>query len=262
MAVAALLREHGAEAVEASPGLFDVPLPALTPERIAAERAFWEDRELPLTAMQALLFGRPDLRLFGTAEQRRELAAYLRSVFRVASGLGVAALVFGSPKNRLRGALSEDEAFSDAVMFFREVADDAAAVGCVLCIEANAEDYGCDWITTHAQAAALVRAVDHPGFGLQLDAGVMQMNGETPEEMEHVLLSAGVLPAHVHLSRPFLQPLTMLDERFHTALCSMLRRIGYRGTVSIEMKAPDGPDPLSVLGQALDTALAVYGARS
>ncbi len=253
--VAVLLRAEGAAGIEAAPGLFDRPLTEVTPRQVREVRTFWEGEGLPVRAMQALLFGRPELRLFGTEEERAALADYLRIVFRVAGGLGAGPLVFGSPKTRARGEMEPAAAFETAGRFFRQVAKDADAAGCVLCIEANAPDYGCDFVTTHEETSRLVKAVATPGFGLQVDTGVMRMNGESPADLAAILRAADVRPAHVHVSEPFLAPVEAATP-FHRELAALLENLGYAGAVSVEMKRPES---LPSLRSAVTSARATYG---
>ena len=254
-AAASLLRAEGATGIEAAPGLFDRPLAEATPRQAREVRAFWEGEGLPVRAMQALLFGRPELRLFGTEAERAALADYLRLVIRVAGELGAGPLVFGSPKNRARGEMDFAAAFDVAERFFRQIAKDADAAGCVLCIEANAPGYGCDFITTHEEAARLVKAVATPGFGLQIDTGVMRMNEESPAALAALLNDADIRPSHVHISEPYLAPVDAATQ-FHRELAAMLQYRGYPGSVSVEMKRPAA---LSLLRSAVAATRATYG---
>lgn len=253
--VVSLLRAERAVGIEAAPGIFNRPLSEVNLHQVSEVRLFWEGEGLPILAMQALLFGRPELRLFGTDEERQALAEHLRLVFRVASGLGARHLIFGSPRNRIRGNMEPAVAFDVAERFFRKIAKDAEAAGCVLCIEANATEYGCDFVTTHEEAATLVKAVASPGFGLQLDTGVMRMNEESPLGLASVLCGKNVLPAHVHISEPFLAPVDAATP-FHRELHAVLNDMGYAGAVSVEMKRPSS---VSLLGNAVATTQATYG---
>src|SRR5689334_9262065 len=120
-AVATILRERGFTGVEIAPSKrWESPIDA-TKKELASYRAEWKNRGLQIVAMQALLFGRPDLQLFGSETVRRALREYLTSLIEMASGLGAHALVFGSPKNRKRGKMTLDEATGIAVEFFREL---------------------------------------------------------------------------------------------------------------------------------------------
>ena len=253
---AIFLRNANAAGVEASPGLFDLPLSELNAEMIRNVRSFWEARGLPLMAMQALLFGKPSLRLFGSQMERAAMADYLRLVFRIAGRLGAGPLVFGSPKNRLRGTMGEEAAFESAASFFYKVAPYAADEGCVLCIEPNASDYGCDFIINHGEAARLVQSVNSSGFGLQVDTGVMRMNEEDPVQLGSLLREMSLLPTHVHISEPYLAPVNA-STVFHKTWNAELKRMNYAGVVSVEMRAPvDFPNCAIA---ALSTVSRTYG---
>jgi len=254
--VASVLRKAGIKGIEAAPGLFDRPLSEVDVIQCKAVRTFWEQEQLPIRAMQALLFGMPHLRLFGSSAEREELANYLLHVIRVAGALGAVPLVFGSPRNRARNGLAEDEAFSLAVDFFAKLAPHAAEGGCVLCIEANTPAYHCDFITTHAEAARLVAAVNSAGFGVHLDTGVMQMNGESPAQVLDVLNTYHLAPQHIHISQPFLD-VVHADTSFHVQLHTLLKVYGYAGAVSVEMKKPDH---FSAIATAAQTVAHTYGA--
>jgi sugar phosphate isomerase/epimerase len=233
-----LLLSHGADGVEASPGLFEKPLAEVSPREALELRRFWEGNGLPFVAMQGLFFNAPPMSLFGSSAERAAMAAYLRKVFVIAGKLGAGPLVFGSPRNRRAGALNSERAFALAADFFSSLAPAALDQGCVLCIEANAREYGCDFITRHAEAVRLTKAVGRKGFGFHLDTGVMQMNGETPEETGAMLKKENLAPAHVHVSQPFLAPVGDMDPDFHGRMRAVLQSAAYQGVVSIEMKAP------------------------
>jgi len=253
------LSRYPVAGIEATPGLFAGPLARLGREEMAKTRSFWEKRGLPLFAMQALLFGSTGLELFGSEARRRDLGAYLKMVFKVAGQLGIGPLVFGSPKNRRRGGLPMAEAFPIAVEFFARLAPYAAAEGCTLCIEANAQAYDCDFLCTHTEVAELIKAVGHEGLGLQVDTGVMLMNGETPEDLSRILSAYALTPAHVHISAPFLEPVANLDREFHGRLCALLKTIGYDGFISIEMGFPGADDVEARMADALAQVCEVYG---
>ena len=100
-AAASILREHGFTGVELAPTkIFPRPHCAADAEIAACQEA-WSRRGLRIVAMQALLFGRPELTVFG--EARKQTLEYLCGVARLGGRLGAGALVFGSPRNRARG---------------------------------------------------------------------------------------------------------------------------------------------------------------
>ncbi len=242
------LRAAGATAIEVAPGRV---FPYLATATLAEARAFardWSGRGLPPLSMQALLFGRPDLHLLQGADEAARLVDYLGHVIGLAGALGCGPLVFGSPRNRLRGDLDFAAACERAVPVFRALGDLCAKAATTLCLEANAKDYGCDFMTTLAEAAAVVRAVDHPRVGLVVDTGNMIMEGEEAEAVLPVL----DLVRHVHVSAPRLG-----DPAAHMPLIrdvmARLRAGGYAGQVTLEMLPPADGSPSvadSLLGLA------------
>lgn len=237
VAVADLLVAEGFEGVEIAPTRrWPRPLEA-TDAEMRDYREFWESRGLRIVAMQALLFGRPDLQLFGSDESRRELLQYLEGMFRMAAALGARALVFGSPKNRERGRLDVERATNIATEFFARTAARAEAHGVVLCIEPNPPEYGCDFITTTAEAVELCYAVGRLGFAVQGDLGAITMVGDDPS----ILATNGSNLAHFHISEPNLVE-TGTGGADHAAAARALADGAYGGWRSIEMrKSVDGP---------------------
>jgi D-psicose/D-tagatose/L-ribulose 3-epimerase len=235
-AAARILREHGFEGVELAPTKIFPRPDAADEAEIAACREAWSRRGLRIVALQALLFGRPDLTVFGEARERT--LEYLTGVARLGARLGAGALVFGSPRNRARGSLSQADAWRAAVEFFRALGTAAAQAGTCLCIEPNPPRYGADFITTSEEALRLVEEVASPGFGLHLDAACALLAGE--DFPARLRASAHVL-RHVHVSEPDLAPVRRGGTLDLPAIASVLRDIGYAGWVSVEMK-PAGLD--------------------
>ena len=230
-AAAAILREHGFAGVELAPTKIFPRPDAATDAEVAACRRAWEGRGLRIVAMQALLFGRPELTVFGAAQECT--LEYLTGVARLGGRLGAGALVFGSPRNRARGALPAAEAWRSAVQFFRELGTAATAAGTCVCIEPNPPRYGADFITTSEEALRLVEEVASPGFGLHLDAACALLAGE---DFPARLRASAHMLRHVHLSEPDLAPVHEGGTLDLPAISAALREAGYSGWVSVEMK--------------------------
>jgi sugar phosphate isomerase/epimerase len=223
-------------------------------QAVADYRTFWANHGITIVGMQSLIYGRPDLRLFGSPEVRAEMAEYMCAVLRLASKLGVRVLVFGSPQNRLRGELSTDEAMSTAAEFFSTLAHTAAQENVVLCIEPNPPEYNCDFVCTAAQGVELIERVNHPNFRLHLDAAVMTMNNEDVETA--VELAAPYL-THFHASEP---QLGVVGEGMvnHRRFAAALKRIGYHGWVAVEMRSGWKASSLEAVKVALNTTIEAY----
>ncbi len=247
---------HGVEIAPTK--MWPTPLEA-TRRELLEYRAFWEGGGLTIVALQALLYGRPELTIFESAEQRAMTLDYLRRIIDVGAELGAGRLVFGSPRHRRVGTLSTADALSIAVPFFAELGAHSAAAGVVLCIEPNAPQYGCDFVRTTAEAEELIRLVDSPGFGLHLDAGIMTLVGDAPDES---ISSTRDLLRHFHVSEPELKRIGLGGVE-HEGFAAALRLAGYNEWVSIEMRPPAEGSGVPQVVDAIDVARRAYGtARS
>lgn len=252
----AILAEAGVAAVEVTPARVCGGAGPPNSRGVEAYRRFWEDRGLPIVAMQALLFGHGDLVLFGDSVTRGRLLDHLSRVIDIAAEIGAANLVFGSPRNRSRGTLDLEKAKAIAESFFRELARRAADRGVCMLIEPNPPAYGCDFLIDARETIAFVESVNERGLGVHLDAGAIHLLGEDPGEAAR---SAGRLLRHFHASEPGLVPLGDGGVD-HAPIASALRHADYEGFVSIEMvQARDGASWQDRLRRAIAVARNAYG---
>lgn len=253
---AAILVEGGVAAVEVTPARVSGGAEPPDPQRVQQYRRFWEDRGLPIVAMQALLFGHGDLVLFGDPAIRGRLLDHLSAVIDLAAAVGAANLVFGSPRNRSRGAIDRGTAEAIAERFFRQLAGRAADRGVNILIEPNPPAYGCDFLVDARETIAFVGRVNAKGLGVHLDAAALHLAGEDPEEAAR---TAGPRLRHFHASEPGLVPLGEGGVD-HVPIASALHDAGYEGYVSIEMlQARDGGSWQERLRRAIARAQAAYG---
>lgn len=251
-----VLRDLSIDEIEVAPlRAFGDPLTA-TESSVRERAAFYREQGFRIGSFQALLFGTEGLELFGTKDSGQRLKSILIALGRVAGWAGAGPMVFGSPKNRLRGSMSHKDSIQRATGFFREVGDACAAAGSCLVIEANPEAYGADFCTRLEQAAELVQATDSPGFGLHVDAGGMALSGET---FEPVLRGVSGLLRHAHASQPNLASFAEPDP-VHARLAKVLHDIDYNGSLSIEMRAQ--PDGLAAVKQAISAVKEIYLAET
>ena len=253
-AIVEIMKSHEVSGIEVAPTLlFSTPVKA-GEEEVTGVREYWNCNGIDVVAMQALLFGRDDLMLFREPSLRQALASYLEKIIVLASRLGVGPLVFGSPRNRDTGNLSNAEALDIAVEFFRKMGRVAECNGVVLCIEPLSPRYNCNFITNTSEAVELVQAVDHPGFGLHMDAGVLTMNGES---YARALELAFPLMRHFHISEPMLKKITNAETN-HETLAFILRDLCYEGWISIEMRQGQGDSNREVVDQCLGYVREIY----
>lgn len=255
--VAQMLQRYDMDAVDVAPGKY-FPEPAnASDDDIKHVKAWWAERGIEITGMQALLFGTSGLNVFGPADVQDALLTHLAAVCRIGAGLGAVRVVFGSPKNRDRSGLTDQEAMAVAVPFFQRLGDIAAANGVIICLEPNPPCYGANFMTTSAETAQVVAQVAHPAIRMQLDTGALTIN---VEEVIGVLERYADLIGHVHASEPDLLPLGeggTDHAKVHAALAQYLPQ----HLVAIEMVATKHEPHVVSIERALKVAIRHYRAN-
>jgi D-psicose/D-tagatose/L-ribulose 3-epimerase len=257
-AVASILAANAIDAIDVVPSrYFENPA---RPRSGAIERVrtWWADRGIEVVGMQALLFGTSGLNLFGDESSQEAMLDHLAAVSLLAAELGATRLAFGSPKSRDAGGWEPERALQHAVGFFRRAGDAAAAHGVILCLEPNPERYGCNFMTSTDEGAAVVRAVDHPAIRLQLDTGTLTANCEP---IDAVLAAHSSLVGHVHASEP---DLVVLGEGAadHAHFGPVLAAALPAHVVTIEMLTPRERTPEAAVDAALRVVQRYYAPRS
>jgi len=245
--VANLLQELGIYHIDLAPGKYIHDFHSDFSSECSATKSWWQDRGIHFVGMQALLYGTSGLNVFGSVDSQRQLLEHLSAVCRIGDVLDARKLVFGSPKNRDRSGLSDQQALSMACEFFLKLAPVAESAGVVVCLEPNPETYGCNFMTTTAEAASVVSAINHPAIRLQLDTGSIAMNNENPEE---ICRSYQHLIGHVHLSEPQLLPVgtgTCNHESCSKALAESMPE----AMVTLEMLTRSTPDPITAIKDSI-----------
>ncbi|QGY29752.1 sugar phosphate isomerase/epimerase family protein [Pantoea cypripedii] len=247
-AVCRLLHTWQVDAIDIAPGKY-FPDPLQTSDNdIAVVRRYWEQQGIALVGMQSLLFGTQGLNLFADAAVQTKMLNHLQAVSRIAAGLGIPALVFGSPKNRDRQGLSEEATCEMAGDFFLRLGDISQREGVVICLEPNPECYGANFMTGTAEAAAMVRQVNHPGIKMQLDTGAIAINQENISE---IMQRDADIIGHIHLSEPNLIPLGRSTVEHATVAAAINHALPQR-VATIEMLMTQNESPLSAIDEALE----------
>lgn len=232
-AVAEKLRELGVTSVEIAPTKrWDDPTKAVH-EEVEEYVNWWRGYGIEIVAFQSMLFARPDLKLFETETLREEALSYMGGFLRLAGEMGAKRLVFGSPKNRQRGEMPVADADVIAQRFFTKLGKTAEMNSTMLCIEPNAPQYSCDYITTADQGATLVHKIKSEGVGLHLDTACMALADD--DIGASIRKHADVLE-HFHVSAPMLDRVYDRTDVDYQAAADALREIGYDKVISIEMR--------------------------
>lgn len=251
-AAVARLAALGVAGVEVAPTRI-ADWPALTPGVLAGYRGRLADSGLVVSSLQAILFGCSDLLLLGDDRSFTGLCEHLRRVTDIGAGLGGRVLVFGAPKNRLRGQLPIETAWSLAVDRLRLLGEIAAAVDTVIAIEPVPPFYGGDFLTGWRDVLGVVREIDHAGVRVHLDTGCVALHDDSIGE---AVAECAEWLAHFHAAQPELGSFARPLEN-HAEAAAALRASGYDKWISIEMREQQR-DPIGEMATAVQTVQHLY----
>ena len=251
--ILSILSDTGVTGIEIAPTKSWPGWIGATPAAVRETASSFATAGFAIPSIQAILFGRPDLKLFGSEGERIAFLKHIENVAEIAEGLGAKTLVFGSPSNRDPGSLPPDEAMQIAVSVMSVAGDICTRHGVWLGVEANPAIYGCKFITRWFEAAEFVRRCNNPGVKLHLDTACTALAGD--DLVQAVAETTDIL-AHVHISEPHLGPFEspVLD---HAGFGGALRDAGYAGWCSVEMRR--AADPVSAIRRAAAIARSCYG---
>lgn len=226
-----LLRDSGVKGIEVAPTKLWKNWENASYKEAEKYKKAMQEQGFEVPAMQAILFGKPELQLFDKSSHVAFLE-HIKLVADLANGFGSTVMVFGAPKNRQRGQTPYSEAMEIAAEFFYKAGEICVQHECCIGLEHNPVEYGCDFVTNVLDAKELVEKVNHPGFKLHVDSAGLHMCGG---EISNMIKNAGEF-VHYHISEPMLEPIFggVVDQRKGIkTLCE----INYQGWLSIEMKA-------------------------
>jgi D-psicose/D-tagatose/L-ribulose 3-epimerase len=194
------------------------------------------DEGFEIPAFQAILFNKPEAKLFDE-QGEKNLLEHLQLVAELAEGCGAKSIVFGAPKQRDIGSLSHEEAVEHSIGIFRKIGQMFAEHGAKFCIEPNPKRYSCNFINNIEQANELVRKVGHEGFKLHLDAAGMFLEGD---DITKKWNEVSDIVCHFHISEPDLGGFET-PQISHKKNMRTLSENGYTGWFSVEMREPEVP---------------------
>ena len=219
-----------------------------SPEKISTAdaakiRATVEASGLVVTGLHWLLVKPEGLSLTDPdAAVRTRTLAVMTHLIGLCAELGGAVLVHGSPKQR-QIAPGETHAIALARLqdALAQVALAAARVGVIYCIEPLSRRET-ELVNTIAEAAELVRSIDHPNLRTMIDCSAAGLTEtDSIASLIERWLPTGLI-AHVQVNDPNRRGPGQGDMQFAPILAA-LKRHGYDGTVAVEPfdYSPDGP---------------------
>ncbi len=231
----------------------------LTMASAAAARTYKQNLQnfgLTPVAMQSLLYGQPELQIFTELSGQKKTLKYLHKIILLAAELGTMRLVFGSPQNRHIPPHFDQAVNAIAKDFFWQVGELCRPHNILFCLEPNAPQYGCNFLTNTQETVDFIQSLAHPNVQLHLDAAVMTLN---QEDIPQSFLIAKPYLQHFHISEPYLGLIGSNPQTQHTLIAQELQKNHYQHTVSIEMKAGILPANNDAIKQALAFVAHHYG---
>jgi D-psicose/D-tagatose/L-ribulose 3-epimerase len=201
------------------------------------------DLGVEVSGIQSLFFGLPDLQILDRSFWPK-IRRHMLLMFEVSQLLGSEILVFGSPKNRIRGELIQLVADQIATEFFQSLLIDLDSYDLRIALEPNAAEYGADYLTTYSEVVRLEQMIGSDRIGVQIDTGCLEL-----AQINCVEAVYSRDPIHVHISAPKLvSPVTIRlnFEEINVALA----RIKFDGWTVLEMLEPSEVDSVSILDSA------------
>jgi D-psicose/D-tagatose/L-ribulose 3-epimerase len=235
-------RKVGYDGVEIAPfTLGDDPHLMSASKRAEIRRAA-RDAGIAITGLHYLMLTPAGLSITSAdAGQRARTVDVMRQLCGLAADLGGKVLVHGSPSQRRLEPGREAEGRKWAAECFAAAADTAVEAGVTYCIEPLAPPEN-EFLTTVAEAAAVVRAIGSPAVRTMIDCSAAgRAEAQAIPDLIRQWLPTGLI-AHIHLNDPNRRGPGEGDLAFAPILAA-LTAAGYPGVAAVEpfIYVPDGP---------------------
>jgi sugar phosphate isomerase/epimerase len=265
------LQRRGVEGLVIAPTMVWAGAPdTVKPGQAAEFRSRVEASGLHIVGMQSLTYG---------MEEATNLSQYvvverLKRQAELAGRLGATSLILGSPnlrKERPDRFAHPERGYGteDIVSALGDVARVAADNGTKLCIE-PLSGYGVKYVKNTAEGVDLTRYVhdrgrkERQGFGLHLDAASLAGEPDFHPSSQIPTAQRSVGITSFDASAPDLMPPSQDTTVPHHEIATTLRRVGFDGFVSLEMRRPQDPnnpnfDPVAAYLAEVDFVSQQYG---
>jgi len=248
-----VVAETGYQGIEIAPFTFAPSVTEIDGRRRRAIRATAEECGLEIVGLHWLLASPAGWHIHTRDEaRRRRTVEYLRELVHFAGDLGARVMIFGSPAQR---RLEDDDragAWARTADSFRQILPDLEARGVLLCQESLPAPES-DFILTAAEAAGMVREIDHPSLRMMLD--VKSMCAET-RPIPEIIREFAPLVEHFHANDANRRGPGFGETDF-VPIAAALKEVGFRHWVSVEV-FDYSPDPETIARESLRTLREVF----
>lgn len=223
------LKNIGIQGIEIAPTLIWEDLAGASIESVLKYKEICENLGLKISGIQSLMYGHPEFQIFNQ-DSWSSMINHLEKVISIGGSLNAEIAVFGSPKNRVKGAIGNEQAFEIAAIFFKKLIPYLQESNLILTLEPNAPGYGADFLTHYAEVVSICDVIGSKWIMPQIDTGCAVMVGEDP-----VKLFEQRAPRHIHLSAPNHEIFSSTHE--YLPFISFLKEQKYEKWVVFEMLA-------------------------
>lgn len=242
----ARVAEAGYEGIEIAPFTLAEDVRHISAGRRAEIKQAAADHGLAIVGLHWLLTSPKGLHLHTKDDAiRQETVTYLRALADFAGDVGAPVMIFGSPFQRDLEDGDFDGAWARSQDSYRQVLPTLAERNVILCQESLPAPE-CDFIQTAAEAARMVRELDHPNFRLMLDVKSMCAEDRPPAA---IISELAPLVEHFHANDANRRGPGFGDTDFRP-LAAALKQAGYSGYVSVEV-FDYTPDPDTIARESL-----------
>lgn len=224
---AAALKAAGAEFLTESTGRFLVP--DQPDEAFEKNLAMLAESPLPVLACNSFIRP-PHLRCVGKDATHDQVLEWAETCFRRLKQAKGRFIVFGSSGSReLRDGFPKEKADEQFVALLKRMGPLAKEHGVTVVLEQLRADE-CNYINRIGEAAAIVRATDHPNVRMLADFYHMACMGDTPADLRQAM----DVVVHLEIAEKEGRAAPGTHGEDFRPYFSVLREQGYDGTISIE----------------------------
>ncbi|HEY3132141.1 MAG TPA: sugar phosphate isomerase/epimerase family protein [Acidobacteriota bacterium] len=229
---APVIAKIGYKALEIAPFWLAEHVDAISTQRRKEIRRVLSDHGLVCSGLHWLLITPKWLHVTTPDEKVRSQSwEYVGKLIDLCADLGGKAMVLGSPKQRTSLGIPAPQAVDNLVAGLRQVAPHAGERGVFLCMEPIPRNQQCDVVNTMAEAAGVVKRVNHPAVQSMFD---VHNTADETESADRLIHQYAPIVRHVHINE--------MDGSYPGSrgydfkpVFRALKEINYRGWTSLEV---------------------------
>jgi len=230
------LKKIGVNGIELAPSLCFKNINNVSAEQINILKRQFKKNNLKFIGFHSLFFGKNNVHFFQSKRKLNNLKNQLTALIKLCKNLGGKNLVLGSPKNRSVKKKNYNNCKILFKKFLLEMDPILNANKINLLIEPLARPES-DFLTSMNEGARLVKSINKQNIQLHLDTKTLILS---KENLNYFFKKYFYLIKHIHVSDVgLLVPGSINNE--HVAIGSYLKKIKYKGFITLEIKKTTNP---------------------